>query len=261
MTGSLNGHGILLCMIHTDFWKAELLERIVRHECFYNATRKGQSVRAQTVPVCDHHDRDQTMAVESLPNELIDCILDNFSSDKNALSNCSLIEKAFFPCQHRIFEKLELDGRFVDSSSSERLIAIFDEKRYLASSVRLLNLRNFNLERPEKDEVYARIAEGVIQRLYKVDTIEFNDVRWQTLSPFLRTALFDAFEAPSLTRIAITMCLFPTFADLASLLSRPPCLKALTIRTVFCGSMNEPTASDIVAMPRSITLDEFSRRH
>ncbi|KAE9390236.1 hypothetical protein BT96DRAFT_926034, partial [Gymnopus androsaceus JB14] len=27
-----------------------------------------------------------------LPNKLIDCILDNLSSDKNALWNCSLVE-------------------------------------------------------------------------------------------------------------------------------------------------------------------------
>ncbi|KAE9387144.1 hypothetical protein BT96DRAFT_927743 [Gymnopus androsaceus JB14] len=46
-----------------------------------------------------------------LPNELIDCILDNLSSDKNALSNYSLLKKAWVvPSQRRIFAKIELDG-------------------------------------------------------------------------------------------------------------------------------------------------------
>ncbi|KAE9391670.1 hypothetical protein BT96DRAFT_925158 [Gymnopus androsaceus JB14] len=51
-----------------------------------------------------------------LPNELIDCILHNLSSDKNALSICSLVEKAcVVPSQCRIFAKIELDGRLMRS--------------------------------------------------------------------------------------------------------------------------------------------------
>ncbi|KAE9389821.1 hypothetical protein BT96DRAFT_1024879 [Gymnopus androsaceus JB14] len=183
------------------------------------------------------------MAVESLPNELIDCILDNLSSDKIALSNCSLVEKAWvLPSQRRIFEKLGLNGHAGSLVKTERLIAIFDEKPHLASSVRLLNLWSFNnVEGPEKEMLHARIAEGVIQRLSKVETIELDYVYWPTLYPLLRTALSDAFQAHSLTRIAITGCSFHTFADLASLLSHATYLKALTIRLLNCGRRNEPT--------------------
>ncbi|KAE9388975.1 hypothetical protein BT96DRAFT_1025231 [Gymnopus androsaceus JB14] len=199
------------------------------------------------------------MAVESLPNELIDCILDNLSCNKIALSNCSLVEKAWvLPSQRRIFEKLGLNGHADSLVKTERLIAIFDEKPHLASSVRLLNLWSFNnVEGPEKEMLHARIAEGVIQRLSKVETIELDYVYWPILYPLLRTALSDAFQAHSLTRIAITGCSFHTFADLASLLSHATYLKALTIRLLNCGRRNEPTASDF-AIPRSIKLDEFA---
>ncbi|KAE9389818.1 hypothetical protein BT96DRAFT_1024877 [Gymnopus androsaceus JB14] len=94
--------------------------------------------------------------------------------------------------QRCIFAKIELDGRLMRSlqRKTERLIAIFDDKPHLASSVRLLGFRRFNLDsRPKKEEVYAQIAKGVIQQLPKVETIEFNDIDWRTLSPLLRVFL------------------------------------------------------------------------
>ncbi|KAE9399787.1 hypothetical protein BT96DRAFT_678606 [Gymnopus androsaceus JB14] len=160
-----------------------------------------------------------------------------------------------------MFKNLELDGSSLHAlqSKTERIIAIFDEKPYLASHVRLLELRGFESTWPEKEGIYARIAEGVIQRLSKMDTIEFNGVDWKRLSPSLRAALFGAFEALSLTRITITKCIFPAFADLASLLIHARYLKALAIWSVFFidEPIDEPNASDFVAIPRSIKLDEF----
>ncbi|KAE9385972.1 hypothetical protein BT96DRAFT_1006535 [Gymnopus androsaceus JB14] len=141
------------------------------------------------------------MAVECLPNELIDCILDNLSSDKKALHNCSLIKKALVvPSQHLIFAKIELDGRARSLQyKTEQLIVILDEKPHLTSGVQLLNFQRFNLEQPEREGDYAQIAKGVIQRVSKVDMIELKDVYWSTsLCPLFRTAVFDAVEAPSL---------------------------------------------------------------
>ncbi|KAE9386241.1 hypothetical protein BT96DRAFT_1006290 [Gymnopus androsaceus JB14] len=103
-----------------------------------------------------------------LPNELIDCILDDSLPIKMLSRTFLLLEKALVvPSQRRIFAKIELDG---------------------PSSVRLLGFRRFNLDsRLKKEEVYAQIAEGVIQQLPKVETMEFNDIDWRNTVSFTQS--------------------------------------------------------------------------
>ncbi|KAE9387990.1 hypothetical protein BT96DRAFT_927311, partial [Gymnopus androsaceus JB14] len=48
--------------------------------------------------------------IMSLPNEFIDCILHNLSSDRNALELFSCRKAWVVPSQRRIFAKIELDG-------------------------------------------------------------------------------------------------------------------------------------------------------
>ncbi|KAE9386377.1 hypothetical protein BT96DRAFT_1006148 [Gymnopus androsaceus JB14] len=200
--------------------------------------------------------------MESLPIELIECILDNLNSDKNALYRCSLVEKAWVvPSQRHIFEKIDLDGcspasRSFLKTKTERLIAIFDEKPHLASSVRFLGL-HLQLYATILPENLAEAAK-VIQRLSGVDAIQLTYFRWETLSPLLRMALIDVLKAPSLTRITLFEFTIPTFVELASLLGQATHLKALSVKRGDFNRIRIPITSDMVINPpRSIKLDEL----
>lgn len=189
--------------------------------------------------------------VEPLPNDIIECILDYL--DKATLKRCALIQKAWAaPSQRRIFKEIELEANY---PSLERLIAIFNEKPHLASSVRYLalDLNLIALMVP----IQVSIAE-VIQRLSNVNKIQFRNVNWHTSSPLLRTAMSDVLKLPYLTRVTISWLIVPKFADMASLLSHATHLEALEVRFLYFDEGTLPNPSALAAnLPRSIKLNEF----
>ncbi|KAE9398038.1 hypothetical protein BT96DRAFT_43959 [Gymnopus androsaceus JB14] len=94
--------------------------------------------------------------VPRLPNELVECILDNLYFDKDTLLSCALVASAWVtPSQRGIFRLITLklpDSKYRNSFSvlfgaylqtSGLLIALFNEKPYLASYVRALELVHF----------------------------------------------------------------------------------------------------------------------
>ncbi|KAE9402299.1 hypothetical protein BT96DRAFT_991276 [Gymnopus androsaceus JB14] len=91
------------------------------------------------------------MMVEPLPNELIECILENLYFDKQTLKNCALVGKAWVRASQRgIFEQISFDEFYLRDclqTRSERLIAIFGVKPHLARDVRFLELLNFGYDK------------------------------------------------------------------------------------------------------------------
>ncbi|KAE9393792.1 hypothetical protein BT96DRAFT_999153 [Gymnopus androsaceus JB14] len=216
--------------------------------------------------------------IEPLANELIDNILEFLYSDKASLKNCALVGKAWVCASQQglfetiVFKFLKRTLYALTHASSnhgpikpklERFIAMFDEKPYLASYVRSLEVVHF---RPDdlssKLEEAAPLASQVIHRLSYVEHILLYDCEKNMLSefPVLREALYDIFNLPSLTRVTIQHCRFGTFIELASLLSHATHLKVLTIGSVGCFDRNLPSTSDLMSNvpPRSIKLEEFA---
>ncbi|KAE9400938.1 hypothetical protein BT96DRAFT_619575 [Gymnopus androsaceus JB14] len=213
--------------------------------------------------------------VEPLANELIDSILEFLYFDKAALKKCALVGKAWVRAsQQGLFETIVLKfsersiyARVYASSNHgpiktklEQLIAMFDEKPYLASYVCSLEVVHY---RPEDffSQEATPLAAQVIQRLSKVKHVLLYHCEKVILSDFsiLREALYDLFNLPSLTRVTVQECRFGTFAEVASLLSHATHLKALTIDSLGCFDTDLPTSSDLMPNlpPKSIKLDEF----
>ncbi|KAE9388008.1 hypothetical protein BT96DRAFT_1004581 [Gymnopus androsaceus JB14] len=153
-----------------------------------------------------------------LPNELVDCILDNLVFDTATLLSCALVERAWVQSSQRgIFRHIILElpsarhenfSTLVNSYLTRRLDALFSEKPHLASYVH------------------------VVQRLSNLRHLSLLVVNWDILSPLLKTALTAVFRAPSLTQISLARFDISAFAELASLLSSSVHLKVLDASVV-----------------------------
>ncbi|KAE9383419.1 hypothetical protein BT96DRAFT_1009205 [Gymnopus androsaceus JB14] len=146
------------------------------------------------------------MMERRLPNELVDCILENLYLNRDTLLNCALVgkpgfalrsvassEKSFSSCHHRYVE--------------QHLDALFAEKPYLASYVRSLELERF-LTQTEYDneqvtmpgEVVYTVTASLVRRLSNLDDLSFFFVDWEGVPPLLQAALTEIYKAPSLTQ-------------------------------------------------------------
>ncbi|KAE9391647.1 hypothetical protein BT96DRAFT_1023975 [Gymnopus androsaceus JB14] len=161
-----------------------------------------------------------------LPNELVDCILDNLYPDKAILLSCALVSRAWARSSRRgIFRRIALelpphdqgDPTSIDAflKNNGRLSALFFEKPHLALYVRELYLGGRHYRARDQ-------AEGLEVLLNATTDI---------LSPLLKTTLTGLFN--SLTRVSLSIYSIRTFAELVSLLSHGTSLKVLDI-DMFC---------------------------
>ncbi|KAE9383420.1 hypothetical protein BT96DRAFT_1009206 [Gymnopus androsaceus JB14] len=220
------------------------------------------------------------MTERRVPNELIDCVLENLYSDRATLLNCALVGRAWVRASQRgIFRKIVLE--LPESTAYDEVWAmrvatyqettahlgcLFAAKPYLASSVQSLELWRFG-ESSGQPEVWYTAAASVLQRLSNVNNLSFCEIRWNALPPFLRSALTELFTK-SLIRVSfLGPFRIETFAELASLLSRAAHLKILDA-AVFSWEWDVrdiPTYSDSESnlegtnhpLPRSIPLEQL----
>ncbi|KAE9397831.1 hypothetical protein BT96DRAFT_921162 [Gymnopus androsaceus JB14] len=191
-------------------------------------------------------------------NELID----------STLLNCALVGRAWVRSSQRgifreIVLKLPLTAFIVFPTATRRLDASFSEKPYLASYVRILELRSFaqfNAAPPEH-AVYVATA-SLVRRLSNLNSLSFSSVSWESLPPLLQAALTEICKAPSVTRLSAIHFNISTFVEMASILSCMKNLKVLHIN-VLCDDWNVPNSLSELEIeeanlpPQSIQLDEL----
>ncbi|KAE9394292.1 hypothetical protein BT96DRAFT_998673 [Gymnopus androsaceus JB14] len=208
------------------------------------------------------------MMERRVPNELVDCILDNLYFDKATLLNCALVGRAWLPSsQRRIFREVILDQDFtsvaphalVDAylKTTRHLDTLFAEKPYLASYVRSLELRSFT----QSSKAVCTTTASLVRRLSNLNSLSFDYVHWESMPALLKAALTDICQAPSITRFSAVDFYTPSFAKLASLLSHMRNLKMLHV-SIYNGHIgwNVPNSSSFQKAshpPRSIQLDEL----
>ncbi|KAE9388007.1 hypothetical protein BT96DRAFT_1025621 [Gymnopus androsaceus JB14] len=188
-----------------------------------------------------------------LPNELVDCILDNLVFDIATLLSCALVERAWVQSSQRgIFRHIILElpsarhenfSTLVNSYLTGRLDALFIEKPHLASYVQSVQLRGFAGE--NQPEAFIPTCRQLGHPV-----------------AFAKTALTAVFRAPSLTQISLARFDISAFAELASLLSYSVHLKVLDASVVSeHWDVPNPLIVDIAAgttsQPRSIHLHEL----
>ncbi|KAE9400859.1 hypothetical protein BT96DRAFT_992584 [Gymnopus androsaceus JB14] len=216
-----------------------------------------------------------------VPNELVDCILENLYFDRDTLFNCALVGRAWIRSSQRgIFREIVLGLPSQNEPSTEKLTdaylkatrrlesldALFCKKPYLASFVRSLELRWFQhrkLDAPQRapPEVVYTVTASLVRRLSGLNSLSFLSVNWESLPPFLKVALTDLCLARSeITRFSAVDFFVGTCADLASLLVRMKDLKMLHI-TMSCTYAYDckNLCSELEAShpPQSIQLDEL----
>ncbi|KAE9408641.1 hypothetical protein BT96DRAFT_913787 [Gymnopus androsaceus JB14] len=213
------------------------------------------------------------MMERRVPNELVDCILDNLYFDKATLLNCTLVGRAWVRTSQRgIFREIILElpsygmknfDELVDAylKTTRHLDMLFAEKPYLASYVRSLEIRSESYNAATPEVVYTATA-SLVQRLSNVNNLSFFRIVWQLLPPLLQEALTELCKAPSVTRFSAIHFNIPTFAELVSLLSRMRNLKVLGV-DMLCNDWNMPNSLSELEIeeashpPQSIQLDEM----
>ncbi|KAJ3832314.1 hypothetical protein F5878DRAFT_666689 [Lentinula raphanica] len=216
----------------------------------------------------------------AIPQEIVDCILNNLHSEKPTLSNCALVRKSWTASAQRgLFQHIILrfpDPYYRESIASElataynkrneQLIEIFERKPFLMACVRTLELEQFaQLERfqgqlvPEslvrRKERLVTSTTKVLKRLHNLESLLLLNAHWDSLSLELREALMHLFNQLSLTRITLSFFQISSFQDLASLLSQASNLKILNIHFSCCYNWELPTTPLINRPPRLIQLD------
>ncbi|KAJ4468746.1 hypothetical protein J3R30DRAFT_3739434 [Lentinula aciculospora] len=211
-----------------------------------------------------------------LPRELIECIIiDNLYSDRATLLNCALVGKFWALCAQRgIFQHItielpspyhedfnELGSAYIERN--ELLLQLFDRKPFLASCVRILELRQFadiSKKTFYDNGILYTSATRVVGRLANVKKLLFFKCDWTTLTPGLKTVLTDVFKSPSLTTVILSFFTISSFHELASLLSQVSNMKVLEIDFLYCvdGDTPPPIAN---CPPRSIQLDQLLHLH
>ncbi|KAE9408062.1 hypothetical protein BT96DRAFT_1013544 [Gymnopus androsaceus JB14] len=202
------------------------------------------------------------MMERRIPNELVDCILENLYFDRHTLLNCALVGRAWVRSSQRgIFREivLHLPSGFappiIDAylKAPTFLHALFLEKPYLASYVRTLELQSFA---HAATPVYTATA-SLVQRLSEVKKLIFHFVEWKSLPPLLKAVLTEICKAPSVTHFCAIQFELPTFAELASLLSGMKNLKVLDA-SVVCEDSKVPNSLPESEMkPRHIQLSDL----
>ncbi|KAE9397891.1 hypothetical protein BT96DRAFT_995452 [Gymnopus androsaceus JB14] len=146
------------------------------------------------------------MMERCIPNELVDCILENLYFDRDTLLSCALVGSAWVrSSQHGIFREIVLKLPSVQTlmdaylKATMHLDALFSKKPYLASYVRSLELTLF----PRYHLVTAT-----------------HEV-WNSLPPLLKAALIEICKASSVTQFSAIHFDILTFAELASLEEMP----------------------------------------
>ncbi|KAE9397890.1 hypothetical protein BT96DRAFT_995451 [Gymnopus androsaceus JB14] len=209
------------------------------------------------------------MTESRVPSKLVDCILKNLYFDTPTLLNCALVGRAWVrSSQHGIFREIVLELPFTGHSAFATLMdaylktarhfnALFSEKPYLASYVRLLELRSSGQYKVPMPKVVYTATASLVQRLSEVKELKFHDFGWNTLPPLLKAVLTELCKAPSVTQFSATKFDITTFTELASLLSNMKNLKVLDVNVAYRNGTVPRSLTKSETKPRCIQLSDL----
>ncbi|KAF9050535.1 hypothetical protein BJ165DRAFT_1458567 [Panaeolus papilionaceus] len=197
--------------------------------------------------------------IPSLPQELVDNIVDHLYDDRQSLSNCTLISHAWLPAsRHHFFSKISLKAPSLNTSGGpvilpqekcRRLHALLVESPHLIPNIRELEIcEGSPLHHPFPDVQCSttwvtteRTLTSLFKMLTHVRRLDFaatSTFHWSLLPPTFLSAFHTFLSRPSLQYLRLHSWLFPNFYSLSVMLSHSPNLKALALSlTTIC---NEP---------------------
>ncbi|KAJ7628789.1 hypothetical protein FB45DRAFT_1059482 [Roridomyces roridus] len=200
----------------------------------------------------------------SVPQELIDLIVDNLDADAPSLKSCSIAASTFLmPSQAHLFRKIEIlpppTRNTSDSNPCQRFHKILTSSPHLASLVQELRIVLVGSETSfEYDEDGEYLEErhppwvmsgrtlALVLPLLKLKRISLVEdspgdwngggdfsMKWSTLGRSLKSALTDVFSSPRLESALLRGIVVHSPKDLLSLFSDATALKSLSLSRVY----------------------------
>ncbi|KAG6839696.1 hypothetical protein C0991_012495, partial [Blastosporella zonata] len=183
----------------------------------------------------------------SIPQELVDIIIDELFDDTAALLHCSFVCRSWTPTSQRhIFHSLTLGGssnviRFGKTGVHVRVCP--DEKQYLqfndfleknphiTTYIRVLDLRvqSYFKQLIFDSKDVAKALGLVLSKLTNLHIFRSNLGKWASFPPEFQTAISSVLLHQSITDVVLGISEFASASELALLLGRNPNLKHLSV--------------------------------
>ncbi|KAG6827707.1 hypothetical protein H0H92_010708 [Tricholoma furcatifolium] len=183
----------------------------------------------------------------SLPQELVDAIIDELFDDADALLNCSVVCRSWTEaCQHHLFHSLTLGGssnvvRFGKTGAHIRVCS--DEQQYLRFDAFLeqhprityhiqeldLRIQTYFKQLTFDSQDIAKALGLVLSKLTSLRKFHSNLGKWATFLLDFRTAISSVLLHQSITEVVLGVSEFSSTSELALLLGRNPNLKHLSV--------------------------------
>ncbi|KAG7445580.1 uncharacterized protein BT62DRAFT_920293 [Guyanagaster necrorhizus] len=197
----------------------------------------------------------QCVGINTLPQELIDAIIDENQDDQAALRACSLVARPWtYSSQRHIFSRVHFrnhsqqcyyPGKLHKTSCDiSRFHDLISMRPHLTSFVRTLQVE------PILDAAQEQLLASTLQRLVNLECIslDLGGYYWDELSQCMRDALITTFRSPRITNLELREGLFLRSADFLALLGACEHLKRLSLSAMSCDDLEEFVQADTAAL-------------
>ncbi|KAK0504385.1 hypothetical protein EDD18DRAFT_1345281 [Armillaria luteobubalina] len=178
--------------------------------------------------------------LDSLPNEVIDAIVDENQDDKAALRACSLINHSWtYSSQRHIFSRVNFNNKRTNNfgqrhgqRSIEQFYTVICAHPSIATFVKAVDVS------PLLD---AQLLAHTLEKLTELESISIDlcGFHWDELSLYLRDILRDTLRFLRITNLELREGQFLHCEDLLALLGGSSHLKRLTLVGVSCGNFSD----------------------
>ncbi len=175
------------------------------------------------------------MPTPELPSETTDRIIAHVWPDNRTLLNCALVCSRWLPAsRHHLFREINFPSRSSYDLLVARVLHSEHMRPWLASvrSMEFIELRSIGEGRwlpiPPAEQIGQLFLRDFIGQLPNMHSLRFQGEDWAQCRP--RPGAFAAFsQFPSLSKLDLFDCFFPSFAALRQMLSALPTLSSLMI--------------------------------
>lgn len=178
--------------------------------------------------------------LSSLPNEIIDAIVDENQDDKAALRACSLINHSWtYSSQRHIFSRVNFNNKGTNNlgqrhsqRSIEQFYTLICAHPSIATLVKAVDVS------PLLD---ARLLARTLEKLTELENISINlcGFHWDELSLYLRDTLVGTLRSLRITNLELHEGQFLHCEDFLALLGSSSHLRRLTLVGVSCGKFSD----------------------
>ncbi|KAK0187680.1 hypothetical protein F5146DRAFT_721469 [Armillaria mellea] len=182
----------------------------------------------------------QYARLSSLPNEIIDAIVDENKDDKAALRACSLINHSWtYSSQRHIFSRVNFNDKRINNfgqrhsqRSIEQFYTLICAQPSIATLVKAVDVS------PLLD---ARLLARTLEKLIELESISIDlcGFRWDEVSLYLRDTLVRTLRSLRITNLELHEGQFLHCEDVLALLGGSSHLKRLTLVGVSCGNFSD----------------------